>query len=94
MTAEIEAFRARLKAAGQPWQSRGVRTVTVGVLVLVVAQVVRMWTPLLFWALLTLGAAVLLMAAGWAFLIVAFVRRNRWVKAHAAEAPPGFPGLP
>ena len=42
---------------------------------------------------LAVGAALLVMGVGWAMLIIAFVRRRRWAKAHPQIAPP-LPPLP
>ena len=82
MTSEIEVFRAELKAAGEPWQKRGVQVVAVGF--------VGCWSLLPMvassYALLLLYLAIALFAGGWAMLIVAFLRRRRWAKAHMPTA--------
>ena len=88
MTDDIEAFRAALKAAGEPWQQRGIRIVLVGFAVLVVAQVVSAY------AMLLLVAAVAIIAVGWGFMITAFVRRRRWAKTHADLTLPDLPDVP
>ena len=88
MTDDIEAFRAALKAAGEPWQQRGIRIVLVGFAVLVVAQVVSAY------AMLLLFAAVAIIAVGWGFMITAFVRRRRRAKTHADLTLPDLPDVP
>jgi Flp pilus assembly protein TadB len=88
MTGELEAFRAELKAAGEPWQQRGIRIVLVGFGLLVVAQVVSAY------ALALLYLAVAVIAVGWAFMIVAFLRRRRWAKQRADLTLPDLPDAP
>jgi uncharacterized membrane protein HdeD (DUF308 family) len=88
MSPETEAFRAELKAAGQPWQQRGVKVVAAGFVVLIGAQIFSSF------ALLLLYAAITLIGVGWSFLILAFVRRRRWVKARVDLTLPDLPDLP
>ncbi|MBV9509421.1 MAG: hypothetical protein JO303_03960 [Caulobacteraceae bacterium] len=73
---ETQASRIALKAAGQPWQGMGVKLVGVGLVILAAAQIFSAG------ALVLLSAAVASIGAGWTMLLVAFVRRRRWVKAH------------
>jgi uncharacterized membrane protein HdeD (DUF308 family) len=82
MASEIEAFRAELKAAGEPWQQRGIKVAAAGFVVLAVAQILSSY------ALLLLYLAILLLLAGWGLLIVAFLRRRRWAKAHPIATAP------
>jgi Flp pilus assembly protein TadB len=88
MTGELEAFRAELKAAGEPWQQRGIRIVLAGFALLVVAQVISAY------AMLVLYLAVAVIAVGWAFMIVAFLRRRRWAKDHANLTLPDLSDAP
>ena len=81
MNAELEAFRAELKAAGEPWQQRGIRIVLVGLAFLAAAQILSAY------ALVLLYLAIALIAVGWGFLIVAFVRRRRWARTHDLSLP-------
>jgi hypothetical protein len=87
MTSEIEAFRAQLRAAGQPWQQRGVKVCVAGFVVLVVAQLSGHLTDRLALVLAAFMLALVLLAIGWAFLIVAFLRRRQWAKTHDLTMP-------
>ncbi len=88
MTSELNDFRERLQAAGQPYSLWGFRICFVGFAFLLVAQIYGRYTFVM------LGVAVILLAIGWAALIVAFVRRRRWAKAQAADLiPPPMPPL-
>jgi hypothetical protein len=79
---ELKAFREELRAAGQPYSLWGGRVVGIGLLALVAAQVISNY------ALLALEASLVIIAVGWAMLIIAFVRRRRWAKAHPLQEPP------
>ena len=88
MSADIETFRAQLKAAGEPWGQRGIKIVLSGFVVLAAAQILSAY------ALVLLYIAVAVIAVGWGFLILAFLRRRRWAKAHPIAAPPEPPIIP
>jgi len=81
MDADLEAFRAQLRAAGHPYSLWGGRIVGLGLLVLVAGQV------LVAFALVFVVVSVLIMAVGWGLLVVAFVRRRRWSRAQASALP-------
>ena len=82
MNEELEAFRAALREAGQPWSRRGVATVGVGIVGLFVSQV----APTVWVVYVALVSAAVVMA-GWAFLVIAFVKRRRWARAHPIHVP-------
>ena len=81
MTDDLETFRAQLRAAGQPYSLWGTRIVIVGLGLLVAAQVLSSY------ALVLLGVSLVVIAVGWVMLIMAFVRRRRWAKAHPLQEP-------
>jgi hypothetical protein len=81
MTSEIEAFRAELRAAGQPWQQRGVKVVLAGFVILAMAQILSAY------AMLLLALAIAVIAVGWGMLVVAFIRRRQWAKTHDLTMP-------
>ena len=83
MSEELEAFRDALRQAGQPWSRRGVATVGVGVVGLVVSQVAP-WRMVDVVALL--GSFAIIMV-GWVFLVMAFFKRRRWAKANPIHEP-------
>jgi hypothetical protein len=80
---EAADFRNALNAAGQPWSRRGVRLAGGGIVALLALQVAVMVGVPVPYALYVLGAIVAVIAVGWAMLIVAVIRRRRWVKAQA-----------
>jgi hypothetical protein len=83
---EAAAFRDALRAAGQPWSRWGIRVAGAGILALLALQL----APGVPYALYALVAAVSVIAVGWALLIMAVVKRRRWVKDHPiAEVPLG-----
>ena len=90
---EIDAFKTELHAAGQPWSQRGVWAAGSGIIVLVATQLAGQIFPNPFSFFALLGAAIVLISIGWAFFIVAYVKRRRWAKAHPIEAVP-MPELP
>jgi hypothetical protein len=94
MTGELEAFRAELKASGEPWQSWGVRLCVAGFVGLVVAQLSGHVVDRLAGVVAIFGAAIGLLAIGWGLLIVAFVRRKRWADTHANLTLPDLPDAP
>ena len=81
-SADLEAFRAELKAAGEPWQQRGVKTFFVGMALLLAAYLLPMIAPSYIYPAGAVVLAVLVFGASWAMLIVAAVHRRRWAKAH------------
>jgi len=83
MSEEFEAFRAELREAGQPWSRRGVAVIAVGFIGLVVSQVAPSRTVDLG---ALLGSFVLIMI-GWAFLVIAFIKRRQWAKANPIHEP-------
>jgi hypothetical protein len=95
MSPELQAFKRELDDAGQPWSRLGVRGVGVGLVGLLIVQLsfgagkvaiwLTDWLPNAFFVLT--GLAVAMIAAGWVLLIVAFVKRRRWEKAHVFEPP-------
>ena len=91
MNEELEAFRDALRQAGQPWSRRGVATVGVGIVGLVISQVAP-WRMVDVVALLGSFAVIMV---GWVFLVIAFFKRRRWAKANPIHEPtladPGSP---
>ena len=83
MSDELEAFRDALRQAGQPWSRRGVATVGVGIVGLVISQVAP-WRVVDVVALL--GSFAIIMV-GWVFLVMAFFKRRRWAKANPIHEP-------
>ncbi len=81
MTDQLRAFREDLRAAGQPYSLWGGRIVGIGLLVLVIAQVTARY------ALSMLMVSLGIITIGWVLLIIAFVRRRRWAKAHPLHEP-------
>lgn len=95
MTPELQAFKQALDDAGQPWSRLGVRGVGIGLIGLLIVQVsfgagkaaiwLTDWLPNAFFVLT--GLAVAMITAGWLLLIIAFVKRRRWERAHVFEPP-------
>ena len=94
MTDDITAFRAALKAAGEPWQQRGVKVCAAGFVGLVVAQLSAHIVDRLTIVLAIFASAILALAIGWSFLIVAFFKRRQWAKEHASLLTPDLPQAP
>jgi hypothetical protein len=84
MNQELEAFRDQLRQAGQPWSRRGVVTCGAGIVGLVVSEV----APSRAVVLAALLISVVVMMIGWAFLVIAFVKRRAWARAHPLIEPP------
>ena len=82
MSGDLEAFQNELRQAGQPWSRRGVAIVSAGIVGLFVSQVAP--TTLVVYLALISTAVVMV---GWVFLIIAFVNRRRWAKAHPLIEP-------
>jgi hypothetical protein len=82
MSGEIQAFKAELRQAGQPWSGWGVFSFGVGLVGLLISQLVQ--TPMAVWLALGSLAPV---AAGWIFLVLAALKRRRWAKTHPIEVP-------
>lgn len=74
---ELAAFKSALSAAGQPWSRWGIRLAGVGVVALLILQLPGV--PYAFYGVI---GVIALIATGWAMLIVAVVKRRRWVKDH------------
>ena len=89
MTDELKAFRNDLRAAGQPYSLWGARIVGVGFALLVIIQVIGLTRPMMLmqFGLLLLALCIVVLGIGWAMLIVAFVRRRKWAKAHPLQEP-------
>ena len=88
---ELADFRNALNAAGQPWSRWGVRLAGAGILALLALQLI----PQVPYGLYALIGAVAVIAAGWAMLIMAMLRRRRWAKDHPiADAPSDHEPLP
>jgi polyferredoxin len=92
MTGELDVFRAELRAAGQPWSRRGIWSAGAGIILLAALQGILLGTvqlpPAIEAAIPPLAILSLaLIAVGWAFLIVAFVKRRQWSKAHPLILP-------
>ena len=83
MNEELEAFRDELRQAGQPWSRRGVVVCGVGVVGLFLAQV----APGRWFILVALLLSFAVMMVGWVFLVIAFVKRRRWARAHPLHEP-------
>jgi cobalamin biosynthesis protein CobD/CbiB len=88
---EAADFRNALNAAGQPWSRHGTRVAGGGIVALLALQVAMMVGVPIPYALYVLIAVVAVIAAGWAMLIVAVVRRRRWAKAQALALEPLHP---
>jgi hypothetical protein len=88
MNEDLEAFRDELQKAGQPWSQRGVQVCGLGVVGLLVSQVAPVkgggYTLLVALAL----ASLLAIIVGWVFLVMAFLKRRRWARAHPLVEPP------
>lgn len=85
MTGELDVFRAELRAAGQPWSRLAIWFVGSGMLLFVGVQLV----PIAQYFFPMLSVSLILLAIGWLSLLVAFVKRRLWAKAH----PMILPGL-
>ena len=83
MKDELEAFRDELRQAGQPWSRRGVAVCGAGILGLFLAQV----APGRLFVLCALLIAFVVMMTGWVFLVIAFIKRRRWARAHPLHEP-------
>lgn len=95
MSEEAQAFRDALDAAGQPWSRRGIRVAGGGIVALLALQVIMMFTRGLPYSLYILIAVVGVIAVGWGMLIVAVLKRRRWVRDQVIAAPPlGEPAAP
>ncbi len=92
MTSDIETFRANLRAAGQPWSRRGIAFAGVGIVMLALLQgvllgFVRLSPGIAASVLPLAGVCLVLIAVGWAFLIVAVLKRRRWARRHDLTMP-------
>jgi hypothetical protein len=87
MTAEEELgdFLAQLRAAGQPWNRWGIWGSFIGVFSLLALQVAHLHDIGVIEGVFVVVIAVL--AVSWTCLIIAFVKRRRWEKAHPLTLP-------
>jgi hypothetical protein len=88
MTAEDElgVFLAQLRAAGQPWNRWGIWGSFIGVFTLLGLQMARVRDVGVLEGIF--GVVIAVLAVSWTCLIVAFVKRRRWEKAHPLPLPP------
>ena len=84
---ELEAFRAELKAAGEPWQQRGVKVFFLGMAALLGAYLLPMVAPSYLYPVAALALAIILFATSWGMLIKAAIERRRWARANAPILP-------
>ena len=87
MTGELDVFRAELRAAGQPWSRIGIWLAGLGMLFLVCAQLVGQVAPIAPYFFAVLTASLAFLAIGWLSLLVAFVKRRQWSRAHPLILP-------
>jgi hypothetical protein len=87
MTADetLGDFLAQLRAAGQPWNRWGIWGSFVGVFTLLALQVAHVRDIGVLEGVF--GVVIAVLAASWTCLIIAFVRRRRWEKAHPLVLP-------
>ena len=79
---ELEAYRDLMRAAGAPWQQRGVKVFFLGMGALLAAYLLPMIAPSYVFPAGALGLSIILFGVSWGMLIKAAVARCRWVKAH------------
>jgi hypothetical protein len=84
MNEELEAFKDALREAGQPWSRNGVKIVGAGVVGLLVSQI----APSRWVAVVALLASFTAIMVGWVFLVIAFIKRRQWARAHPLHEPP------
>jgi MFS family permease len=84
MNEELEAFKDALREAGQPWSRNGVRIVGAGIVGLFISQVAP-WRWVVLVALLASFAVIMV---GWVLLVIAFIKRRQWARAHPLQEPP------
>jgi len=87
MTGEIDVFRAELRAAGQPWSRVGTWLAGSGMLLFVSAVLIGQIVPIVSLFFAVLCTSLVLLAVGWLCLLVAFVKRHQWSKAHPLIMP-------
>jgi hypothetical protein len=78
MSDEAAEFRKALRAAGQPWSRRGIRTVGAGIfgfLTLNILAEFHVQIPLLAYVVI---ACLVVIAVGWVMMIIAVLKRRRW----------------
>ncbi|HEY3889856.1 MAG TPA: hypothetical protein VGL73_14860, partial [Caulobacteraceae bacterium] len=71
----------------QPWSRIGIWCVGSGMLLFVSAVLIGQIAPILVLFSTVLGAALVLLAAGWLSLLAAFVKRHQWSRAHPLIMP-------
>jgi uncharacterized membrane protein HdeD (DUF308 family) len=79
---DIQTFKDELRQAGQPWSRWGIMIAGAGILALLLAQLPGVPIPFVM-----LGLAIPAIAVGWVLLIIAFVKRRQWARAHPIEEP-------
>ena len=79
---QLEAYRDEMKAAGAPWQQRGVKTMFLGMGALLIAYLLPMIAPSYVFPAGALALSVVLFGVSWGMLIKAAVARRRWARAH------------
>jgi len=83
----LETFRAELKAAGEPWGQRGVKTLFLGMTSLLAAYLLPIIAPSYVYPVGALALAIILFAVSWGMLIKAAAARRRWAKANTPVLP-------
>ena len=84
---ELEAFRAELKAAGEPWQQRGVKIFFLGMASLLGAYLLPMVAPSYVYPVGALALAIILFGTSGGMVITAAIERRRWATAHTPVVP-------
>ena len=84
---ELEAFREALKAAGQPWQQRGVKTLFLGMGALLAAYLLPMVAPSYIYPAGALVLSVILFGVSFGMMLKAASLRRRWAKTHTPVLP-------
>jgi hypothetical protein len=79
---DLEAYRTLMRAAGEPWQQRGVKVFFLGMAALLGAYLLPMIAPSYVFPAGALVLSIVLFGVSWGMLIKAATARRRWVKAH------------
>ena len=86
---DLNAFKADLDAAGQPWSRVGVRIIGAGFIGCLLTLIGGSYVAFIFverMAFFVVSLAVI--AVGWVFIIMAMLKRRQWAKAQALQMPP------
>ena len=86
---DLNAFKAELDAAGQPWSRVGVRIIGAGFIGCLLTLIGGSYVAFIFverMAFFVVSLAVI--AVGWVFIIMAMLKRRQWAKAQALRMPP------